>query len=91
LGKKPYAKNYKRMVELVRPYWRQLVFAMICMMGVGWTTAAGAYLIKDVLDGIFINKRQDLLLILPLAVLALFTAKGLCMWGNVYLTSRVKR
>ncbi len=89
MGKKPYAKNYKRMVELVRPYWRQLVFAMICMMGVGWTTAAGAYLIKDVLDGIFINKRQDLLLILPLAVLALFTAKGLCMWGNVYLTSRV--
>ncbi len=85
----PYKQNYKRMVHLIRPYWKQLVFAMLCMLGVGWTTAAGAYLIKDVLDGIFINKRQDLLIILPLAVLVLFTAKGFCMWGNVYLTNRV--
>lgn len=82
-------KTYKRMVELVKPQWKLMGLAMLCMMGVGWTTAGTAYLIKPVLDDIFINKKESMLLILPLAVLVLVTIKGLCMWGNIYLTSRI--
>jgi len=82
-------KTYKRMVELVKPQWKLMVLAMLCMMGVGWTAAGTAYLIKPVLDDIFINKDESMLIILPLAVLALVTVKGLCMWGNMYLTSYV--
>lgn len=81
--------SYKKLIDLVRPYWKRMVLAMLCMMGVGWTTAGQAYLIKPVLDEIFTNKDQSQLLILPLAVLVLVTIRGICMWGNTYLTSQV--
>jgi len=81
--------TYKRMLDLVKPYWRRMVLAMLCMLGVGWTTAGQAYLIKPVLDEIFSNKNANQLLLLPLAVLVLVTVRGVCMWGNTYLTSHV--
>ncbi len=80
---------YKRLMDLVRPHWKKLGLAMLCMMGVGWATAATAYLIKPVLDDIFVNKNETMLKILPLAVLVLVTTKGLCLWGNSYLTAFV--
>ena len=57
------------------------------MMGVGFATAGAAYLIKPVLDGIFVNKNETMLKILPLAVLVLVTSKGVFLWGNSYLSS----
>ena len=81
--------TYKRMVDLVRSYWQKFVLGMLCMMGVGWTTAGTAYLIQPVLDDIFLNKKKGMLLILPLIVLALVVIKGLCMWGSAYLSSDV--
>ena len=59
------------------------------MMGVGFATAGAAYLIKPVLDGIFVNKNETMLKILPLAVLVLVTIKGVCLWGNAYLSNYV--
>ena len=59
------------------------------MMGVGFATAGAAYLIKPVLDGIFVNKNETMLKILPLAVLVLVTSKGVFLWGNSYLSSYV--
>jgi subfamily B ATP-binding cassette protein MsbA len=82
-------KAYKRLFDLVKPYWKRLVLAILCMMGVGFATAGAAYLIKPVLDGIFVNKNETMLKILPLAVLVLVTTKGVCLWGNAYLSSYV--
>lgn len=80
---------YKRLLRLVKPYIRSLFFSMICMLGVGLCTAASAYLIKPVLDDIFINKNAMMLKLLPIVVLAVFIIKGLCTWGNAYLMSYV--
>ncbi|MGO9313647.1 MAG: ABC transporter ATP-binding protein [Syntrophobacteraceae bacterium] len=63
--------------------------AILCMMGVGFATAGAAYLIKPVLDGIFVNKNETMLKILPLAVLVLVTSKGVFLWGNSYLSNYV--
>ena len=82
-------KTYKKMVKLVRAYWKRLALGMLCMMGVGWATAGSAYLIQPVLDDIFVNKRDGMLVILPLLVLAVVTVKGLCMWGSAYFSSDV--
>jgi subfamily B ATP-binding cassette protein MsbA len=59
------------------------------MMGVGLATAGAAYLIKPVLDDIFVNKNETMLKIMPIAVLVLVTSKGMFLWGNTYLTSYV--
>lgn len=80
---------YKRLLVLVYPHWQRLVVAMICMLGVAGTTAASAYLIKPVLDEIFISKNTEMLRILPVGVLLLFVIKGFCAYGNAYHMSYV--
>ncbi len=82
-------KIYKRMFQYVKPHWRRLSIAMICMTGTAASTAASAYLIKPVLDDIFMNKRMDMLKILSLVVLLMFILKGVCAWGNSYLMNHV--
>ena len=77
------------MFDLVTPYWKRLLLAILSMMGVGFATAGAAYLIKPVLDGIFVNKNETMLRVLPLAVLVLVTIKGVCLWGNAYLSAYV--
>ena len=82
-------QTYRQLADLVRPHWRKLGLSMICMMGVGLATAGAAYLIKPVLDDIFVNKNETMLKIMPIAVLVLVTSKGMFLWGNTYLTSYV--
>lgn len=79
----------KRLIRLVAPHWRRLAAAVLCMLGVATCTAASAYLIKPVLDEIFIEKKVAMLQILPLVVLLIFLVKSLCAWGQGYLMSYV--
>ena len=79
----------ERMLLLVKPHWRRLAIAMVCMLGVGASTAASAYLVKPVLDDIFVNKDVAMLRLLPIAVLIVIVVKGVCAWGNLYLMNFV--
>ncbi len=80
---------YNRLFQYVKPYWRRLAVAMVCMMGTALCAAASAYLIKPVLDDIFISRRMEMLKTLSIAVLVMFMVKGLCAWGNTYLMNQV--
>ncbi len=80
---------YTRLLKLAKPHWRRLMLAMVCMLGVAGTSGASAYLVKPVLDDIFVNKKMDMLELLSLAVLVVFIVKGLCTWGNTYFMSHV--
>jgi subfamily B ATP-binding cassette protein MsbA len=62
----------KRVVRAyVTPYRARLILAMIAMLIVAGATAANAYMIQPVLDGIFMQKNADLLMILPLIVMGI--------------------
>ena len=74
---------YRRLLQLIKPHWHRLAIAMVCMLAVAACTAASAYLIKPVLDDIFINKDVAMLKILPFVVMLLFIIKGLGSWGHV--------
>ncbi|WP_456489402.1 ABC transporter ATP-binding protein [Caminibacter pacificus] len=63
----PYYKNYKK----------EIFFAIIGMILVSAATAATAYLVKPVLDKIFIQKNEQMLYILPLAIIAAYLLKGI--------------
>ncbi len=80
---------YRRLLKLVKPHWHWLAVAMVCMLGVAATTAASAYLIKPVLDDIFINKKLGMLKVLSMVVLLIFLIKGMSAWGHTYLMSYV--
>lgn len=47
---------YRRLISLVKPYWIKLALAMICMIFVSLLTAAQAFLVKPVLDGVFLKR-----------------------------------
>ncbi len=80
---------YKRLLANAAPYWPRLALAMISMLGVAACTGATAYLIKPVLDDIFIQKDMTMLRVLPLIVLAIFLVKGVCSWCNTYFMAYV--
>jgi subfamily B ATP-binding cassette protein MsbA len=50
---------YRRLLGLVKPYWVKLSLAMICMVCLAGLTAAQAFLIKPVINGVF--ERKDVL------------------------------
>lgn len=47
---------YRRLLQLVKPYWVKLVLAMTCMIFVSLLTASQALLVKPAMDGVFFKK-----------------------------------
>lgn len=63
----PYYKNYKK----------EFFLAFIGMLFVSLSTAATAYLVKPVLDKIFIEKNETMLYLLPIAIILAYLFKGI--------------
>jgi len=80
---------YRRLLELVKPYWLKLCLAMICMLFVSLLTAGQAFLVKPALDDVFLKKDAQMLLLLPIAIILLFLLKGVFDYGQAYLMNYV--
>jgi len=80
---------YRALLRFVRPYWRRLLLAGLCMVGVSAISAALAFLTKNVLDDIFIDKNLFMLKVLPPAVVALGLLKGFLDYSQSYLMNYV--
>jgi subfamily B ATP-binding cassette protein MsbA len=78
-----------RLYVYIRPYMGRLIVAMACMIIVAFATAFSAYLVKPVLDDIFLNKDAVKLMILPFVVIALYLVKGGAMYGQRYLMAYI--
>ncbi len=75
--------------ESIRPYAGWLVAALLCMTVVAAATALSAWLMKPVVNQVFIAKNQGLLWPIGGAVLATFTLKGLANYAQATLMSYV--
>ncbi|RJX36389.1 MAG: lipid A export permease/ATP-binding protein MsbA [Desulfarculus sp.] len=78
-------KHVQRLLVMVKPYWLRLTAAMAMMLLVGASTSAMAYLVKPVMDEIFVARNQGLLMLMPAAIIGLYLVKGLCSYGQTYL------
>lgn len=74
---------------MVRPYWKRLAGAMVLMILVGVSTSAMAYLVKPVMDKIFVAKDSALLMFMPIGIVVLYLVKGLSSYGQTYLMQYV--
>jgi len=83
------ADLYRRLLKLSRPHTAKFFLAMLCMLAVGSSTAAAAYLVKPALDEIFLNKNADTLIWIPIAVLIIYLLKGLGSYGQTVLMSYI--
>ncbi|MEW5804721.1 MAG: ABC transporter ATP-binding protein [bacterium] len=76
---------YRRLLKFVQPYWKKMAFAILCMVATAGLNSSIAYMVKPVLDDIFINKRWLMLKILPLILLLLYFLKGVFTYAQNYL------
>ncbi len=84
-----YSLVNRLLKESVRPYLKWIVFALICMSIVAGATAASAWLMKPVINDVFVAKDKNFLLPISVAVLFTFGIKGLANYGQSVLMNFV--
>ncbi len=73
----------KRMLrEHIQPYRKQVMVAISCMITVAITTALTAKMIGPTLKLIFLNKDENMLLVIPLVVFAIITTGAAANYGS---------
>jgi ATP-binding cassette, subfamily B, bacterial MsbA len=81
--------RHRRIMTLIRENSLRLVLAGLCSLMVSGATTTMGYLIKPVIDDIFVNKDAEGLIMLPLLVIAVFLIKGLGSYGQEYFMNYV--
>lgn len=76
-------------MSYVKPYRMRFVAAFVCSGLVALLSGAYAWLAKPVLDDIFIQKNEQMLLVLPLALFGVATLKAVFSYGVGYLMAYV--
>lgn len=87
--KKVLKDRHRRLIEYIRGGWTRLALAMVCMMVMAGTTSATAFLVKPVLDDIFMKKDRQMLVLIPAVVILLYIFRGFAMYGQEYLMQYV--
>lgn len=80
---------FKQYIPYYKNYIRKFIYAFIGILLVAGGTSGTAYIMKPLLDDIFINKDEQMLMILPIIVIALYTAKGFGRYIQAYYISYI--
>ena len=81
----------KKYIVFYKKHKIRLLIALLGMLFSAGATASIAYLVKPVLDDIFINKNEAMLAILPIAVILAYFIKGVGNFLTQYFISYVGR
>jgi len=82
-------KLVRRLFVYVKPYIKYLILSSISMVIVGGLTALIAYLVKPVLDDVFISKNRQMLILLPVAIVIVYLLKGVFTYLQSWCTAYV--
>ncbi|MBK5965350.1 hypothetical protein CCR95_14960 [Thiocystis minor] len=90
LSSKTWSPLLRRLLrDEVLPRRRSYLAAVLCMALAAAATAASAWLMRDVVNDIFVAKNADLLWLLSAAVAGIFVLKGLGEYGSRILLGRI--
>ncbi len=83
------ASLLRRLVtEFLRPHLGKMALAFIAMGMVAASTAANAWLMQPLLDKVFVQRNENLLLLIPAAVIVLAFVKGFAGYAqSVWMTT----
>ncbi len=79
----------KSIIILVKPYWPRIVLAVVLSLVVSSINGALAWLVKPAMNGIFIEKNREYLLLIPLSVFLLYIVRGVFNFSHSYLMTSV--
>lgn len=74
---------------VIRPYMPLLVVAMITMVFFASSTAGQAYILKPVIDQIFVEKDISALALLPFGIIGIFLLKSVAYYVYTFLLEKV--
>ena len=91
------SSNTYQTKPLIKRLWRHyiskhrnyIVFAIICMLLVAATSAANAWMMKPVLDDVFIAKNANMLIIVPIALFLVGVLGALSGYGQTVVMSNI--
>ena len=79
-------KVYLRLLRYLRPYaWPHFCGAVVCMLLFSATTAMLPFVVRDMMDEVFVKQDRAMLATICLAAALLFLCRGVCNFGQLYL------
>jgi len=81
--------TYRRLLAYVREYWTTFSIAILGLAVSGATDTAFAALMKPMLDGGFVQRNQDIIRLVPIALVAIFVVRGIAAFASNYLMSSI--
>ncbi|MBI5845613.1 MAG: ATP-binding cassette domain-containing protein [Deltaproteobacteria bacterium] len=82
-------KRHKRLLAEVKAHWGRLALAMMSSFLMAATQVSIAYLIKNVIDDIFVKKDEEMLALMPFVVVGIFLVRGIGYLGQEYFIGSV--
>ena len=76
-------------LENASQYASRYVLAFTCMALVAGSTAASAWIMKDVINQVFINRDAYMIYVIAGLVMVIFTVKGASTYGQMVILSRI--
>jgi subfamily B ATP-binding cassette protein MsbA len=72
-----------------REYRWHYLFAAVCLLAIAATTAFSAWIMRDVIDELFVRQRQDLVLLICGAIFAAFAIRGIATYAQAVTLARI--
>ncbi len=82
-------KVYLRLLRYVYPYRTSLILASLFMLLVAGLTSLSAYIVKPVMDYIFVQKKENLIIPFAILIILIFFFKGLFSYLQRVIMGRV--
>lgn len=82
-------KNYKRLLQYMRPYLRQLFLAIVCIVVAAGCNLYLPWIIKDMIDKVLADKDMMMLNMICIGIVVVFLIRGIFFYGQSYLVSYI--
>ena len=82
-------KNYKRLLQYMRPYTRRFILAVFCIIMAAGANLYLPWIIKDMVDKVLTEKDMFMLNVISAGIVITFLIRGIFYYGQSYLVSYI--
>ena len=82
-------KNYKRLLQYMRPYTRRFILAVFCIVMAAGANLYLPWIIKDMVDKVLTEKDMFMLNVISVGIVITFLVRGIFYYGQSYLVSYI--
>lgn len=82
-------KVYRRLLKYVKVYWTRIAAVLLLAVVISALEGLTAWMVKPVLDEVFLKKNFFMLQVLPFALIGIYSIKGIARYGQGYLMAQV--